>query len=98
MRGGRRIRGEHFSVYASPNTQPYGRIGLTVSRKVSPRAVVRNRLKRRIRESFRLNQERLTGLDIVVLAHACAAAATPQSLRDSLEQHWEEIIRLCKKS
>ena len=39
---------------------------MLISRKHSPRAVVRNGLKRCIREAFRLERERLGPLDILV--------------------------------
>lgn len=42
------------------------RLGILVTRKHSARAVERNRLKRRIREAFRLEQESLGGLDVLV--------------------------------
>jgi ribonuclease P protein component len=39
---------------------------MLISRRHSSRAVVRNRLKRCIREAFRLEQERLGALDVLV--------------------------------
>ena len=51
-----------------------GRLGITASRKVGS-AVVRNRVKRRIREWFRRDgQSELAGLDVIVIARASAAA------------------------
>ena len=44
-----------------------------MSRKVSKRAVERNRIKRQIRESFRLNRKILRGMDCVVVAKKAAA-------------------------
>jgi ribonuclease P protein component len=49
-----------------PNDLTHGRLGLVVSRKVG-RAVRRNRLKRVIREVFRLNKPAFAGLDVVVI-------------------------------
>ncbi len=54
-------------VYGCENDLPYMRLGLSVSRKVG-NAVVRNRWKRLIRESFRVHIRFLPeGVDIVVL-------------------------------
>ncbi len=98
MKRGCRIRDELFSVFAIANNLPHGRIGLAVSKKVSLRAVDRNRIKRHVRESFRSCQENLAGLDVVVMANPAARQSAPQALRDSLNQHWERIIRQCRKS
>ena len=59
-------------VYCRKNKLGYNRLGLTVGTKVG-HAVVRNRTRRRIRESYRLNEEKfLQGYDIVVVARVRA--------------------------
>ncbi len=98
MKRGCRIRDELFSVFAIANNLSHGRIGLAVSKKVALRAVDRNRIKRHVRESFRSHQENLAGLDVVVMANPAAKLSAPPALRDSLNQHWERIIRQCRKS
>jgi ribonuclease P protein component len=74
------------------------RIGLVVSRKVSTAAVVRNRVKRQIRESARRHQQWLEGLDLVVVAHAAAADSENAALQASLQRHWTGIIEKCRNS
>lgn len=69
------------TLYAKPNTVGHCRLGLTVSRKVG-HAVQRNRIKRLLREAFRLTQHDLTqitgGYDMVVVVRPHA----PQKLID----------------
>jgi len=54
-----------IDLLAAPNGLDYSRLGMIVPKKILATAVARNRVKRLIRESFRLNQCELAGLDIV---------------------------------
>ena len=98
LKKGRRARDAHFSVYAQANGKALARLGITVSRRVALRAVVRNRIKRQIRESFRATQVTLAGRDIVVVASQSAAQAANPALRQSLSQLWIKIVDLCAPS
>ena len=66
-------------LYARKNRTPGNRVGLTVGKKIG-HAVVRNRVRRRLREVYRLNEARfLPGYDIVVVARSrCIDASFPQ--------------------
>lgn len=58
-----------LSVLALPNELAHHRLGMTVSRRVG-NAVTRHRIKRRLREAFRLNQQGWPGrYDLVVIVH-----------------------------
>ena len=88
-----RSHSRSLTVLASPNGLGHGRLGLAISRKVSARAVTRNRIKRIVRESFRQNQAQLTGWDIVILARTAAASNSAATLRNELQQHWNRLKR-----
>ena len=60
----------YLVLYARPNRTATNRVGITASKKLG-HAVVRNRVRRRLREIYRLNEERFTpGWDIVVVARS----------------------------
>ena len=62
-------------VYCRRNGSRGNRLGLTVGTKVG-KAVCRNKVRRRLREIYRLNEEKLRGgWDIVIVARSRAGAA-----------------------
>lgn len=77
-------------VYCRPNRLGHNRLGLTVGAKLG-HAVVRNRIRRRLREIFRLHQGELKqGYDMVLVARTRAVTAT----------YWEldrAFLRQCEK-
>lgn len=67
-------------LYCRPNRTDTNRVGITVSKKLG-HAVVRNRVRRRLREVYRLNEELFCpGWDIVVVARSRCVEASFQSL------------------
>ena len=80
-------------VLARRNGDRTARLGLAIAKKQVKRAVDRNRIKRVIRESFRRQANRLTGLDIVVLARRDTAQHNNDKLTASLERHWQRLAK-----
>ena len=95
---GRRGRHPLIGVVALANNLGYPRLGLAVSRKVSRKAVIRNRIKRVLRETFRREQRRLTAVDFVVVAYPEAALASHDELANALLQLSQKMCRVCAKS
>ena len=90
-RDGLRVNGAHFLVFIRDRNDERGpRLGITVTRKVG-NAVFRNRIKRLVREWFRLRQTRFGSRDLVVIAHRgipreLTLARVEQDLSQVLEQ------------
>ena len=60
----------YLVLYARRNRTSTNRVGVTVGKKLGC-AVVRNRVRRRLREIYRLNETRFTpGWDIVIVARS----------------------------
>ena len=91
-RQGRRFGNELLSATVRPNDQSVARLGLSIAARTVGDAVHRNRLRRQIRESFRLQQQALPPVDIVIGAREAARGAEPGALRESLQVLWKQII------
>ena len=84
---GQRRNGSTFAVFYRPNGLAETRLGVTVPTRVGG-AVLRNRVKRRLRELFRLNRERFPqGWDIVMNPREAAGRVPFRSLE-------KEMLRL----
>lgn len=98
-KGGKKTSGRYFYVIINPGEghtiinpgEGHTRIGIAVSRRVG-RAVERNRLKRRIREIFRLNPERFPQSGHVLVGCRPGAAGL------KYEDIEKELFRLLDKT
>ncbi len=82
---GKKSYHRHFVLYVLPNKRSENRLGLKVGKKLA-KAVQRNRIRRLLKESYRLMETELAvGYDIVIVARPdCLSADTYKEVSDAL--------------
>ena len=92
-----KVHQPHFLFLAKFSEQPQSRLGIVVAKKKVRRAHERNRIKRLARESFRLNQQNIELLDIVVIPKMGIDSIPNAELHQQLQFAWQKLQRLVKK-
>ena len=83
-KNGKSYADKYLVVYVWKNNSSYNKLGISCSKKIG-NSVVRHRFARLVRESYRLHEDMFnSGLDIVVVARACARDASFFNIEDSL--------------
>ncbi len=82
----------HLLLLAVPNSLPVARLGTVVSKKNAKHAVQRNRIKRLLREQFRLHQQQLLGLDIVALSKPGLWQQDNPAIIALITQQWQRLL------
>lgn len=81
---GKSYANKYLVVYIRENNTDQNRLGISVSKKVG-NSIVRHRLTRLIRESYRLQEEHFKrGLDIVVIARNSAKGKSYHDIESAL--------------
>ena len=90
-KSGQRIQNDDFIVYFLPARLGQSRLGITVTKKVG-QAYERNRIKRIVREFFRLNRHCLSGYwDISIIAKRQSTGITSEKANRSLQSIFDRI-------
>ena len=94
------IKASHpqFLILAKNTGHSSARLGLVIAKKNIRNAVDRNRLKRLIRESFRLKQHHLPAIDAIVLARRGGDQIANHELFEILENLWKRAAKRAKKT
>ena len=83
-KNGKSYANKYLVMYVLENNTKENRLGISVSKKVG-NSVVRHRVTRLIRESYRLQESKFqNGFDIVVIARASANGRTYQEIESAL--------------
>nr|WP_305087613.1 ribonuclease P protein component [Pseudomonas kuykendallii] len=88
-----KVPGRNVLLLARDNDLDHPRLGLVIGKKSVKLSVERNRLKRQIRESFRLNQDSLVGWDIVIVARKGLGDLDNSELALQFGKLWKRLAR-----
>jgi ribonuclease P protein component len=95
---GRRHFASHMTVFYLPRQEAEGvRVGFTVG-KVLGGAVVRNRMKRRLREAVRLQGRIQAAMDVVINPKKTLLTAAFTDVQNEIRRAFEVIARATGKS
>ncbi len=85
-----------LTLLARHNSLENPRLGITIAKKKVKKAVQRNRIKRCVRESFRLVAHNLPNVDIIVVAKQGVDSLDNKAIHQLLEKQWQKIIKRCQ--
>ncbi|MGI4836152.1 MAG: ribonuclease P protein component [Janthinobacterium lividum] len=88
-----KVPGKNLLLLARENDFEHPRLGLVIGKKSVKLSVQRNRLKRVMRDSFRLHQELLAGWDIVIVARKGLGDVENPELHQHLGKLWKRLAR-----
>ena len=96
IKGGTRIDSDCFVVLYAPNGLGRSRLGVTVGKRVG-RAVIRNRVKRLVREYFRQHKGLFSdSYDVNVIAKGGKSDLSSGRVRGALDAIVQDILKDCK--
>lgn len=95
---GKRLYGRYFLAYYRSNALSHPRMGIITAKRNVRLAVARNRVRRVIREYFRLNQASLPAVDLVFIAKKGSHAVDSKELRQCLAAMIKRLSILDKES
>jgi len=89
FKDGKKIRANDFQILILENSLDYSRIGVKINKKVG-KAYQRNKIKRILKEIFRNNQDKIQGLDIIIIPYRSIIDKTYKEIE-------EEFIKAFQK-
>jgi ribonuclease P protein component len=83
--------GKYLKIYWRNNDVEYARIGISIAKRNINKAVARNKLRRIIKESFRINHKLLPAVDMVFVIKKQASIDSTTLFFDELNKKWSQF-------
>ena len=93
FKNAKRLSDEFLTVLVRNSKEPQAKLGLAIAKKQVKKAVLRNQIKRVVREAFRLRKQSLRGFDIVVLCRHKAGNISKTVLSGSINKHFDKLLK-----
>ena len=95
---GKRIVADCFAFYFIKTERDYPRLGMVISKRNCALAVNRNRIKRVIREQFRLNQHLISTVDLVVTLKSPLKKMSDEEQGECIKKLFSQLTTYCDGS
>ena len=92
LRSARKLRGKMALIHVVPARPGVSRLGIALTRRVTPSSVQRNRIKRMVRELFRRHPAKRAGLDLVVSLRESAGRAGLRELAEEIRALLDQAV------
>lgn len=92
---GRRVHQPPLSLVYVVNGLAHSRIGLAIGKRLARRAIERNRVKRLVRESFRVRKQEVEGMDCVFYLNGSTTQLSNAALRGLIDRLWQKVNAKC---
>lgn len=92
-----RISSQYCLFLARFNEFDHPRLGLVIAKKNIRHAVQRNRVKRHLRETFRLKQHQLPAMDVVVLTRKGLDSLENKEMHREFDKLWHRLGKQARK-
>ena len=97
FRNGKAVSGQFLVLKTAPNGKDFSRFGFVVSQKISKKATIRNKIKRRLREAVRMLLAKVkSGFDVVFFTRKGIEEKGFLEIKESLEELFEKAGLIIK--